>query len=83
MEYKSFKDIRIGDCLYSCNKNINKIYRFPVTKIIKDEFKVRFYFSELPWDYIAIRLEDLNFSKTDSGIFVDINLLFNYINENV
>lgn len=82
MEYKSFKDIGIGNCLYSCNKNINKIYRFPVTNIIKDEFKVRFYFSELPWDYIAIRLEDLNFSKTDSGIFVDINLLFNYINEN-
>jgi hypothetical protein len=56
MEYKSFKDIRIGDCLYSCNININKIYRLPVTNIIKDEFKVRFYFSELPWDYISILL---------------------------
>ncbi len=82
MKYKSFKDIGIGDCLYSCNKNINKIYRFPVTKIIKDASKIRFYFSELAWDYIAIRVEDLEFSKIND-IFADINLLFNYINENV
>lgn len=81
MEYKSFKDIGIGDYLYSCNKNINKIYRFPVTNIIKDEFTVRFYFSEFPWDYISIRLEDLEWSKTSNNIFSDINLLFNYINE--
>lgn len=82
MKYKTFKDIEIGDCLYSYNKNINKIYRFPITKIIKDKLKVRFYFSKDSWDYIAIRLEDLEFNKINN-LFADINLLFSYINEDV
>lgn len=46
--YKTFKDIGIGDCLYSCNKNINIIYRFQVTKIIKRKSSVEFHFSEIP-----------------------------------
>ena len=82
MEYKSFKDIGIGDCLYGCNMYINKIYCLQVTNIIKDETIARFYFSELPWDYISIPLEGLEWSKTSNNIFSDINSLFNYINEN-
>lgn len=80
MEYKAFKDIEIGDCLYRCNKNINKIYRFQVTKIIKDEFAIMFYFSEFSWDYLSIPLEDLERSESNHT-FTNINLLFNYINE--
>lgn len=83
MKYKTFKDLGIGDCLYVCNKRINKIYRLQVTDIIKDEILARFYFSELPWDYISVPLEDFERSKADTDVFADINLLFNYINENV
>lgn len=81
--YKTFKDIGIGDCLYSCNKNINIIYRFQVTKIIKRKSSVEFHFSEIPWDYIVILPGGLELNKTDGGIFADINLLFDYINEDV
>lgn len=80
--YKTFKDIRVGDYLYSCNKDINKIYRFQVTKIIKRKSSVEFHFSEIPWDYIVVLPGDLESNKTYSGTFADINSLFDYINEN-
>ena len=82
MEYKSFKDIKIGDYLYGCNMYTNKIYHYKVTEIIKDETATRFYFIQLEWDYIRIPLEGLEWSKTSNNMFSDINSLFNYINEN-
>ena len=81
--YKTFKDIRVGDYLYSYNKDINKIYHYKITEIIKGKSKVNFIFDGVPWDYMSISLEDLERNKIDSNVFVDINLLFDYINENV
>lgn len=80
--YKTFKDIGIGDCLYSCNKDVNKIYHHKVTEIFKGTSKVHFIFNGIPWHRICISLEDLELNKTDGGIFADINSLFDYINEN-
>ena len=79
---KTFKDLKIGDCIYNTCNFMQDCLKYKITNIFSDGSFVYFVYGKFPWDSILISNSVLQKSQW-GNLFADINQIIEYINENV